>query len=717
MWRAAILALGLAAAMLLGILRADQATGEAGLLARWPAEASAEEQVFDGGQFIALTPAPNVGTGPFSVSVWVNAADLSGGDPTYGRGIARSTHKEQVGDWLLAVHPDGRLRFCNWRKTGDDGTGGHVTRSPVIQPDAWYQIVAAWDGKANHLFVNGGEVPFTDGATATGWETGHEVGRSWTQPGYHWDGRIDDLRVYGRVLTAAEIKAAAQSPPRRASRQDVKPAGDLKVSDAIDREILARLREQNLTPAPAADDAEYHRRVMLDLAGRVPTTAETEAFLADRTSDKRDRLIDTLLAGREMPVYWAQVLSGWMMPKESRRDPLFVGYLRHGLAKNKSWDRFAREMLIARPTGTADQGATAFLRYRKAALADGTIARDVGRAFFGVNLRCAQCHDHPHVPEWTREHFFGLAAFFARSFDAQANSRAQPGLPLGEKDSGELEYIAFGGKKKVARLLFLDGTVVTEPAAPLGRREALARVALAPQSPYFKRALVNRVWRQLLGRALVEPVDMIHDGNPATHPHLLDLLADDFADHGFNLRRLLTVIMQSQTYARSSRWPGTGKVPDETFYAVAVLKPLDADQFALSLPLATGYYDDPLAAQKGNLSQVRSVAPWKEIIAEFESQGEDFEPTAAQALFLLNSDYVQTNFLARSNLVQALGKIPEETALAQRLYLSVLARLPSPEEAALVGRYLADRGTGSREEACRELVWALLSGAEFRFNH
>src|SRR5205085_10556306 len=122
----------------------------------------AEEHRFQGGHSIALSPAPVVGNGPFSVSVWVNAADLAGGNATYGRGIARSTRGEQVGDWLLSVHPDGRVRFCNWRRPGDDNQGSHVTVDALVEADSWYQIVATWDGKANHLFVNGIEARYSN---------------------------------------------------------------------------------------------------------------------------------------------------------------------------------------------------------------------------------------------------------------------------------------------------------------------------------------------------------------------------------------------------------------------------------------------------------------------------------------------------------------------------------------------------------------------------
>ncbi len=705
--------------------------------ARWPDKAGSGGHVFEGGDFLALPAAFAVGNGPFSISVWVNASDLAGGDANYGRGIARSAHNEQVGDWFLSVHPDGRVRFCNWRKAGDDGQGSHLTRKPLIVPDTWAHIAVTWDGKSNRLFVNGVEAAHDAGTTAAGWGVGNEVGRCWTDPGYHWDGTIDDLRVYRRALTGAEIAEACKAAPQAKPRAAAQPSGDPKVSQAIDRIILARIQEHKLAPAPPADDAAFHRRVMLDLAGRAPTPAETEAFLADKAPDKRPRLVEALLAGREMPMAWSQVLAGWLMAKEGRRDPRFAGYLRNGLARNKPWDRFAREMLVARPEASGEQAAGLFLGYRKGALNDRSIAREVGRAFFGVNLRCAQCHDHPHVKEWTNERFYGLSAFFARTYEhAYVDAQNQPRTAFAEKAAGELEYTTAEGQKKIAPPVFLDGTTIAEPAVAKGakeapapkngppaapafsRREALARVALSPKSTYFTRAIANRVWQRLMGRALVEPVDMMHEGNPATHPALLDLLANDFAAHNFDLRRLIAVIMQSEAYARSSRWPGTGSLPDETLYAVAALRPLDADQLAVSLPLATGYYDPQLTGKsKRTVAQVRSATAWKEVLTEFDSDSEEFEPTTAQALFLTNSEYVQTYFVAKSNLVQALGAIADDAALVRRAYLAVLSRPPSPEETARVGRYLRERGPKARPEACRELVWALLSGAEFRFNH
>src|SRR5262249_36254286 len=163
------------------------------------------------------------------------------------------------------------------------------------------------------------------------------------------------------------------------------------------------------------------------------------------------------LAGKEMPVYWSQVLGSWLMPKEGRRDQLFLAYLRNGLARNRKWDQFAADMILARPGP-----ASSFLAYRRPALKDPSIARDVGEAFFGVNLRCAQCHDHPSVKEWTRERFYGLSAFFARTQETQQVNGQQRLMVFTEKPAGELEYV-HENKKRVAAPTFLDRRVVTQP--------------------------------------------------------------------------------------------------------------------------------------------------------------------------------------------------------------------------------------------------------------
>ncbi|MBY0233262.1 MAG: DUF1549 domain-containing protein, partial [Gemmataceae bacterium] len=381
----------------------------------WDAARDDEGQEFLGDRIAALPPA--WGKGAFSVAVWLRADDLKGGNAPYGRGAARSSRGDKLGDWVLSVQQDGRVRFCNWRVDGDDPTGTHITRDPVVTVGKWHHVAATWDGKATRVWVDGTERPCTRQPTAAGWGVGHEVGRGWTQPDYFWLGRLDGLRYYRRVLGAEEVRRMAKTPPKELARPGAGPAGDAAASAALDR-LLGK--------GTPAGDAAFHRRATLDLAGRIPTVAETEAFLADASPGKREALIDRLMMGKEFPDYWARALAAWVMPKEGRRDPAMLGYLKAGLARGKPWDRLAGDMVASKPGG-----ASAFLAHRLQALKEGTMAREVGDAFLGIDLRCAQCHDHPTEREWTRERFYGLSAFFGRTL---------PAPPFTENPVGELEY-------------------------------------------------------------------------------------------------------------------------------------------------------------------------------------------------------------------------------------------------------------------------------------
>lgn len=194
-------------------------------LVRWPTDAA--DTAFDGAGQFATFAEPKTGAGPFAVSVYVKARTLAGGNAIWGRGIARSTRDEQVGDWLLAVHPDGRVRFCNWRRAGDDPSGGHVSRDSVVTAGAWHQVVAVWDGSANHLYVDGVEARYTDAATGASWGPGHEVGRSWTMPDYSWAGEIDDLCVYDKAPSAAEVLRDFRAHPLPRRQPAPKPVPDV----------------------------------------------------------------------------------------------------------------------------------------------------------------------------------------------------------------------------------------------------------------------------------------------------------------------------------------------------------------------------------------------------------------------------------------------------------------------------------------------------------
>lgn len=532
------------------------------------------------------------------------------------------------------------------------------------------------------------------------------------------------------VLLASEISRGAE--PDTAA-----------VSKRIDGEIQARLKKENVNAAPRADDARLVRRLYLDLLGRVPTAAEAEAYLADPAPDKVLVLIDQMLAHAEMPVYWRKVVDGWFngpLDRQARQagHDDFLAWLERSLAGRKPWDRLARELLLPDATDPDQRGAAFFLTSRlqgeKSAQLD-NLATSVASGLFGVQLQCAKCHDHPFVDEWKQDHYYGLAAFFSRLEAKNENGR----FSLMEKAAGEVKFLTRKQGEKTASAMFLD-SVVLDPAAPsakgdtpqggaTSRRQKLVEHALKSESPYFKRSLVNRVWKQLLGRGLVEPVDQIHSANPASHPALMEALADDLVSHGFNLRRLMASILRSETYLRDSRLV-SAKRPADELYAAAILKPLTGEQIAWSLAVATGYSDQLAtkfakdlkpAPARGQINPSLRVRWEKDlefdaIVEKYRFGGESFQANATQALFATFNPFTQKLLQPiQGNLVQRLAAEKENQKLVGQAFLAILSRNPSGEEIQEVVTHL--ESARDRNQASADLVWALLTSAEFRFNH
>jgi hypothetical protein len=431
-----------------------------------------------------------------------------------------------------------------------------------------------------------------------------------------------------------------------------------------------------------------------------------------------------------MPVYWRGVFHHWLNGTLEEKRPGeadFLDYLEKRLGENAGWDKIARELLD--PDGGDSVGAKAsyFLASRlaggdRAAQLDSmTVA--VSSVFFGVQMQCAKCHDHPFVGDWKQENYYGLAAFLGHTYTEKGKNN----LPaLVEKARGEVKFTGRKTGEQTARLLFLDGKVID---AKPGRRQALVAAGVTADVPYFKRAMSNRVWKQLMGVGLVEPVDQIYDGNPASHPELLNDLAADFAKHNFDLRRLMGGILHSEAYLRSSRWAGTGPRPTDKMYAVGALKPLSPQQLAVALAQATGYADTLRAKyerEKANRKldavtfavvrkQFEREREYATLLARFKQEGEAFQANASHALYLTYNPTVRT-MLAPNGLVGKLTKLTDAAEVAHTAYLTVLSRPPSDGESAAIAEHLATPGV-ARVELSRDVVWALLAGVEFRFNH
>ena len=516
---------------------------------------------------------------------------------------------------------------------------------------------------------------------------------------------------------------------------------DRPIEQAIDHYIDAKLKEAALTPAPLADDAAILRRLTLDLNGRVPTLGEMQEYLASSEPDKKVKLVDRLLTSSAFSRHSAQQFFAFMQYADGQRrkgdkgNPLY-DYLLASFTENRSWEKMFRDMMLPDEKDPKMKGANDFIKTRVKDLNKLTI--EASSTFFGVNVSCAQCHDHPHVQAWTQDQFYGMKGFFARTFDA--------GGFLGEKDFGVVKYIPNKGKEKVSPILFLNGKQIDAPGmkdptpeekkkeqmrlnvgkkakgppAPpnYSLRAKLVETALAPdQREFFARNIANRLVHRFFGRGLVMPLDQLHSENPASHAELLDWLARDLADKGYDLRRLTRGIVLSNAYARSSRWDEQ-KLPDERLFAVANVRALAPMQLATSLKLATA---DPQALpteRKKLEDRLDEVERNGSGLASLFSQPTDnFQVGVAESMLFANNEALQKSLLeGAGNLTTRMKQEPDLAKRADLAIRTVLSRPSRPDEVQAIVGYM-QRRQDRPDAASQQVVWALLTSAEFRFNH
>ncbi len=487
----------------------------------------------------------------------------------------------------------------------------------------------------------------------------------------------------------------------------------------IDEKLAAKWRDLGLAPSGLCSDEEFLRRLYLDAIGTVPTADEVKAFLSDASPAKRDQAIDRVLARPEFVDFWALK---WGDLLRVNRDLLqekgmwsFHNWLRAGLRDGKPVDALAREIVTAEGSTFTEGPANFFLAARTPADWSETTAQ----LFLGVRLGCARCHHHP-FEKWSQDDYWGMAAFFSR---LGTKTSQEFGLFGREtvvflRPAGEVSHPRKGGLVKPRPL---GGDVSDDP---VDRRRRLAEWLTAKENPFFARNVVNRFWAYTMGRGLVEPIDDLRETNPPSIPELLDALAADFAANNYDLKHLLKTIFRSRAYQLSSRpTPANRADASNTYYTRYTRKRLTAEQLADGIDFATGtrekYAGLPLGTRAIQLpdTKVRSFLldvfgrPARQVTCECERTA---QPNIAQALHLLNGDFLERKIAAPGGRVAGLlkaGKRPEE--IIEDLYYAALARPPRKEE---VGRALGWlQRAPSRAAWAQDLLWVLLNRREFQF--
>jgi hypothetical protein len=543
----------------------------------------------------------------------------------------------------------------------------------------------------------------------------------------------------GEGREARATAAVKALPPANAVVRDAQA-----LADTIDQHLAAAWEAAKVKPAPVASDAEFLRRIYVDLAGRIPSVAEARRFLDDPRPDKRSKLIDQLLAGPRYPVHFTRVWRSVWLPEANTRFELtffqigFEGWLKTHLAKNTPYNQMAHELLTMPLAGetlqrlfSGDLGTNSPLAYyfAKESKPD-ELAAGASRLFLGVNLQCAQCHHHPFA-SWKKEQFWGIAAFFAGIEKTETEGIA---IPNGEVF--DRREIKIPNTEKIIPASFLDGTKprFKENTSP---RITLADWITSDTNPYFARAAVNRLWAYFFGTGLAEPVDdMISDESKVSHPALLDELARQFIAHRYDLKYLIRAITSTRAYQLTSA-DKDPTLADAKLFARMPLRGMSPEQLYDSVAQATGYQEpgnnNPYIAFDGGNRSRRA-----EFLTRFASLSE--RPTETQtsilhALALMNGKLIaDATSVERSETLAAIIDAPflDTAGRIQTLYLATLARLPRPEELERFTRYVDGGGSGGSNlvlrtlgmadrnnynRALTDVFWVLLNSGEFILNH
>ena len=534
----------------------------------------------------------------------------------------------------------------------------------------------------------------------------------------------------------AQAPSASQAPPALPITPEVAEGiSSASIASRIDREIQTGYEKAAITPSEVCSDEVYVRRLMLDLVGRIPTLAERKTFLEDARVDKRLRLIDQLLGSEDYVQHFSDTFDSLLMGRVPRnklaqRRELWRPYLENVFRNNRPWDQVAKEVLLARPQNAEQSGAVWFL-YERNDNAQ-AIAEAVAPAFFGIRIDCAQCHDHMIASDIHQAHYWGLVAFFNRS----KNQKTNAGPRVAESAVGGFsDFANIHGSSYPNVLTFYEAkTVPEERPQKDAKQEDLDEFYLVsanpdePRIPKFSRrerfvedilqghkmvprAFVNRLWAMMMGRGIVHPFDQMDSAHDASHPALLDGLAEDFVASGYDIRMLVRGIVASRPYQVSSiRREGNN---DPASFAWGIERSLTAEQLARSIQVAL---KQSFVNDHALVAELRDRMP--------EVMPETIVTDIGDAMFLTNNPAMQAivdDSVALGGLSSRLAEVTELDQAVIELFIATLGRDPQDTEKQAVLSFVKNRvgqtGDTKSLDVWKNAVWAVITSAEFRFNH
>ena len=507
----------------------------------------------------------------------------------------------------------------------------------------------------------------------------------------------------------------------------------------IDEQIRTGWADNEVTPSDVADDAEWLRRVYLDLVGHIPDVETVQAFLADKDESKRSKMVDQLLDDphyvRNFTAVWTNVLLGRVTPDRTSR-PGMEKFLRESFARNRPWNEMVYDMLTAEGH-FEENGAVNFLlgqlqgnanseEYTVEATARAT------RILLGMQVQCTQCHNHP-FNDWKQAQFWEFDSFFKQivrndvdRYDPQSGQMVDDYSELAWRDfSGPVYYETRAAEMKMSLPSYFGQEIGFGPE--VNRREEFAKLICRDDpNQQLAQAMVNRMWGHFFGYGFTKPVDDMGPHNPASHPELLARLTEEFVKSGYDMKQLARWIANTEAYNLTSRFnannqvddPAAGEVP---LFSHMYVKTLTAEQLYDSLLIATGAHK---AGQAGYEQAQAQRAMWLQDFLLIFGGADDQEPTVfagsiPQALMMMNGELVQkaVNAEQGSYLYAVLmdSSLRNENAKLQQIYLAALGRLPNRNEVGALSQFI--RSHPDKLAAYQDIYWALLNSNEFVVNH
>ena len=513
----------------------------------------------------------------------------------------------------------------------------------------------------------------------------------------------------------AVFRALVPHAPPLASIDTFEPASP------IDELVVAKWKKLGLRPSPLCDDSTFLRRLTVDLCGRLPTVAETRAFLSDQSADKRAKAVDRLLDGPDYPAFfalkWGSILRNSNLAGADKAAYAFHNWIKDSIARNRPYDEFVRGVVAAAGEWSDSPAINWYWQNRDDQLHQTTA--DVAQVFLGIRLQCAKCHHHPYE-RWGQADYYGLAGFFARlgrkSFGEPPPYYSAANVTTGEKDP-------LTGKAPEPK--FPDG-----PAARFSPeddpRHALVDWMAKPENPFFAKALANRMWGHFFGRGIVQEVDDLRDTNPPSNPELLAYLADQFVRSKYDVKSLIRRILLSRVYQLSSEPTPDNRsdsqnfaryyarrMPAEVFHD-AVNQVCESRQEFNGMPRSARAIDLPHENYGSYFLDVFD-RPKRVSVCECERST---SATLAQVLLLSNSEEMENKIAAGEGRIARMLKAKmTDDEMIDELFLAARGRFPKAAEKQRAKAHVESAAKGDHPKALEDLLWALVNSREFLFNH